>query len=896
MEDPDCALADPEVYPAQSVTADVPVLSTNSDPSVGAGESAAAQRVLEAGCAENLEANPCLSAEMPVALVEIVHGEQPNEGVVEADPIMADVQDAGIPATDKPVMEVATETRQLGIDVAIEAEHAVLANTGESEKDAVMQVQEHASTTEEQADAEEQVSTHQEGAFNGTGEGTAALEVQQQPVPLMEDLDCALADPVVDPEQSVTADIPVLSTNSDPRIGAEESAAAQSVLEAGCAENLEANPCLSAEMPVVLEGTVHRELPNEGVVEADPITADVQDAETPATDKPVVEVATETTQLSIDVAVEAEHSVLANTGESEKDAVMQVQEHASTTEEQADAEEQVSMHQEGAFNGTGEGTAALEVQQQPVPHMEDVNDEPGHLVVDPELQTASDKPAPDTRCDPSVTIHEEHVGLSIETPADLKEHPQRESTQEGVSDDDAVMADALDAEIPAIEPPNIETAKGITGIGADASHEDRYSEHQSTAEEQVSMPQQGAFTGSEEEGSAPELQEQHGRPDQEEDIDAAEDEDEDGLAPQPTHDTKLQEVNKAIESTTEEGVPCMESEQTSRHDGTEEGPADEAVEGAASTSSSLVVTDNALEHHEMKSVPVHLAAHSLSEQIDAVTRVEDTTMHDTCCEPIGNLTCTEKPATTECSLHDAEVENTVDEEVHETAVLIVSPSRQADEDSLEACSGSENIKVFEPAVVEAEADTAATSIEGEKLAMHQAVDADSMQEEQPADQTDAASFTSQLDAVQSSVSTGVAQKMQEESGEQHAHDTASVSKHAEEAELAPVVDNAPGTHELSVFGQTLHDSPDVVASASDPVENDGSNVHPQIADFQEANLSNNIDDGSSVVVDMGCNSEDIENGSAERLDSAVDVVDPQASKVISVELDREPKLADEVHA
>jgi len=298
----------------------------------------------------------------------------------------------------------------------------------------------------------------------------------------------------------------------------------------------------------------------------------------------------------------------------------------------------------------------------------------------------------------------------------------------------------------------------------------------------------------------------------------------------------------------------------------------------------------------MKSVPVHLAAHSLSEQIDAVTRVEDTTMHDTCCEPIGNLTCTEKPATTECSLHDAEVENTVDEEVHETAVLIVSPSRQADEDSLEACSGSENIKVFEPAVVEAEADTAATSIEGEKLAMHQAVDADSMQEEQPADQTDAASFTSQLDAVQSSVSTGVAQKMQEESGEQHAHDTASVSKHAEEAELAPVVDNAPGTHELSVFGQTLHDSPDVVASASDPVENDGSNVHPQIADFQEANLSNNIDDGSSVVVDMGCNSEDIENGSAERLDSAVDVVDPQASKVISVELDREPKLADEVHA
>jgi len=90
-----------------------------------------------------------------------------------------------------------------------------------------------------------------------------------------------------------------------------------------------------------------------------------------------------------------------------------------------------------------------------------------------------------------------------------------------VSDDEAVMADALDAEIPATEQPNIETVRGMTEIGTDASHARGHPEHQSTAEvqayaeEQVSMPKHGVFNGAEEESSAVELQDQHALPHQE---------------------------------------------------------------------------------------------------------------------------------------------------------------------------------------------------------------------------------------------------------------------------------------------------------------------------------------------------------------------------------------------
>jgi len=129
------------------------------------------------------------------------------------------------------------------------------------------------------------------------------------------------------------------------------------------------------------------------------------------------------------------------------------------------------MHQEGTFNGAEEGSTAVEVRRQPSPQTEDVNDEPAHLVVEP---------ASSTKCDPSVSIHEEDVGFHVETPSVLKEHLHKESTEEGLSDDEAVMADVLDAEIPASAQPNIETVRDMTEIGAHASHARGHPEHQST--------------------------------------------------------------------------------------------------------------------------------------------------------------------------------------------------------------------------------------------------------------------------------------------------------------------------------------------------------------------------------------------------------------------------------
>jgi len=91
-------------------------------------------------------------------------------------------------------------------------------------------------------------------------------------------------------------------------------------------------------MPVILGANVHKELPDEGVPEAAFVMADARNAEMAVTDKPVVEAAGETTQMIVDVAVKAEYSVPANTGESEKDAVTKVSEHANTIQDQVDTE------------------------------------------------------------------------------------------------------------------------------------------------------------------------------------------------------------------------------------------------------------------------------------------------------------------------------------------------------------------------------------------------------------------------------------------------------------------------------------------------------------------------------------------------------------------------------
>jgi len=486
MQDLSRAPANPVVEPEQPATADVPVLSTESDPSVGV--CATLQNVLEADCAKSLEANPVSSAKMPVALEENVRKELQDEGLLEAAPVMANVQHAEIPATDKPVAETAKETTQLSVDVAVVAEHDVLASTEESEKDAVMQMSKHASTTQEQADAQDQVSMHQEGPFNGAEEGNTVVDAHMQAAPQADDFRGAPADLVV--ELPATADVSVLSTESDPSVGAqEENAIPQRSLGADCAENLEANPVLPVEMPVILEENVHKELPDEGVLEAAFVMGNVRSAEIAATDKPVMEAAGETTQLSVDVAVGAEHPVLANMGDSERDAVIQVSERANTSQEQADAQEQVSMHLEGPFNGVEEGNTAVDVQMQPVPQSEDFSGAPADPVVEPEQPATADVSVLNTESETSVGAHEENASpqralesdcaenleanpvLSVQMPVILEENMHTELPDEGVLEAAFVMGDVRDAKSPVTNKPVVEAAGETTQLSVDVAVE-----------------------------------------------------------------------------------------------------------------------------------------------------------------------------------------------------------------------------------------------------------------------------------------------------------------------------------------------------------------------------------------------------------------------------------------